>query len=75
MDAIKVTTNCDGRDRCHHREALKLFLYEPLKRGEEGRGDQLCSHKWPCQRAKQERCEGVVSITTILTPQQQQLLS
>jgi hypothetical protein len=71
MDAIKVTTTHDGRNRCHHREASKLLRNEPLKREEEGRGDQLRSHKRPCQQAQQERREGVVSITTKLIARQQ----
>ncbi len=66
MDAIKVTTNRDGRDRCHHREASKLTRHKPLERKEEGQGDQLRSHKRPRQRVRQERREGVVSITTKL---------
>jgi hypothetical protein len=66
MDVIKVTTNRDGRDQCHHREASKLLQNKPLERKEEGQGDQLQSHKRPRQRARQERCEGIVSITTKL---------
>ena len=68
MDAIKATTNCDGRNRCHHREASKCSRNEPLERYEEGRGDQPRSRKLPCQQMRQERREGAVSITTILTP-------
>jgi hypothetical protein len=74
MDLIKVTTNCNGRDQCHHREASKLLRNEPLKREEEGQGNQLQSHKQPCQRAQQERREGIVSITTKLIARQQLLL-
>jgi hypothetical protein len=75
MDAIKVITNCNGRNQCHHCEASKLLQNEPLKFDKEGRGDQLWSHKRPCRQVQQECCEGIVSITTILIPQQQQLSS
>jgi len=68
MDAIKATTNCDGRNQCHHRGASKCSRNEPLERDEEDRGDQPRSRKLPRQQMRQERCEGVVSITTILTP-------
>ncbi len=61
-----MTTNRDGRNRCHHCEASKLLPHKPLEREEEGRGDQLRSHKRPRQQAQQERREGVVSITTKL---------
>ncbi len=54
MDAIKVTTNRDGCDRCHHREASKLLQNKPLEREEEGQGNQLRSHKRPCQQARQD---------------------
>ena len=57
----------DERNRRRsHREAPKRSRHEPLEREEEGRGDQLRSHKRPRQRARQERREGVVSITTKL---------
>ena len=52
--------------RRSHREVPKRSRHEPLEREEEGRGDQLRSHKRPRQRARQERREGVVSITTKL---------
>ncbi len=74
MGAIEVTTNCNGCDQCHHHEASKLLRNKPLESEEEGRGNQLWSHKWPCQRARQERREGVMSITTKLNTQQQLLL-
>jgi hypothetical protein len=74
MDAIKVTTNRNGRNQCHHREAPKHSRHKPLEREEEGRGDQLRSHKRPRQRAQQERREGVVSITMKLILQQRLLL-
>jgi hypothetical protein len=60
MDTIKVTTNRDGRDCCHHREAPKLLQNKPLEHDKEGCGNQLQSHKRPCQQARQERREGVV---------------
>ena len=34
MDAIKVTTNRNGGDWCHHREASKLLQNKPLERDE-----------------------------------------
>ena len=62
----------DERNRRRsHREAPKRSRHEPLEREEEGRGDQLRSHKRPRQRARQERREGVVSITTKLISRQQ----
>jgi hypothetical protein len=62
-----IAADHDKRNwRRSHREAPKRSRHKPLKREEEGRGDQLWSHKWPCQRAQQECCEGVVSITTKL---------
>jgi hypothetical protein len=70
MDLIKVTTNHDGRDQCHHGEASKLLQNEPLECEEQGQGNQLRSHKRPCQRAQQERREDIVSITTKLILQQ-----
>ncbi len=73
MDAVKVTTNRDGRNQCHHREASKLLQNEPLEHKEEGRGNQLQSHKRPCQQARQEHREGVVSITTKLIARRQLL--
>ena len=74
MDAIKVITNPNGRDQYHHREASKLLQNKPLKRKEEGQGDQLRSHRRPRQRTRQERREGVVSITTKLIARRQLLL-
>ncbi len=44
--------------------------HEPLERKEEGRGNQLRGHKRPRQRARQERREVVVSITTKLISRQ-----
>ena len=65
MDAIKVTTNHDGRVQCHHREASKHLSNKPLKRDKEGRGNQLRSRKWSCQQMRQVCREGVVRITMI----------
>ncbi len=73
MGAFEVTIDCDGRNQCHHCVTLKLSQKEPLERNKEGRGDQLRSHKWPCQQTQQEHLETVVTITTILTPQGQLL--
>ncbi len=73
MDAIKVTTNCDGHDPCHHRDASKRLTNKPLKCNKEGCGNQLWSRKQPCRQTQQECCGGVVSITTILIPQWQLL--
>ncbi len=64
-NTITAVRNERNRRRSH-REAPKRSQQEPLEREEEGRGDQLRSHKWPCQRARQERLEGVVNITTKL---------
>ena len=65
----------DERNRRRsHREAPKRSRHKPpLEREEEGRGDQLRSHKRPRQRARQERREGVVSITTKLILRRQLL--
>ena len=62
-----IAADRDERNRRRsQREAPKRSRHEPLEREEEGRGDQLRSHKRPRQRARQERREGVVSITTKL---------
>ncbi len=45
MDAIIAITNCNGRNQCLHCEAPKRSQDEPLKRNEEGCGDQPQSHK------------------------------
>jgi hypothetical protein len=68
MNAIKATTYRDGHNRCHHCEASKCSRNEPLERYEEGRGDQPWSRKLPRQRMRQECRDGIISITTILTP-------
>jgi hypothetical protein len=69
-----ITADRDGPNRRHsHQEAPKLSQNEPLKHEEEGRGNQLQNHKRPCQRARQERREGVISIATKLIAQQQLL--
>jgi hypothetical protein len=67
-----ITADPDGRNRRRsHREVPKRLQHEPLEGEEEGQSDQLQSHKWPCQRARQERREGVVSITTKLISRRQ----
>ena len=73
MDAFKVTINCNGCNRCHHRGASKHLQNKPLKSNEEGRGNQPRSCKRPRRWTQQGHCEGVVSITTILMPQRQLL--
>jgi hypothetical protein len=66
-----------GRDecnwRCSHREAPapKRSRHKPLKREEEGRGNQLRSHNRPRQQVPQDCCEDVVSITTKLISRRQ----
>ena len=41
MDTIKVITNRNGRNQCHHHEASTLLQNKPPERNEEGRGNQL----------------------------------
>jgi hypothetical protein len=45
MDAIKAITNSDGHNQRNHREMPKRSQEEPLKRNEDGRGNQPWSHK------------------------------
>jgi hypothetical protein len=45
MDAIKAITNCNGCNQRLHHEAQKHSQSEPLKRNEEGHGNQPQSHK------------------------------
>ncbi len=45
MDAIAVITDRDGHNQRLHREAAKCSRDKPLKRDEEGRGNQPQSHK------------------------------
>jgi hypothetical protein len=45
MDAIKAITNGDGGNQHHHCEGPKRSQDEPLKRNEEGHGDQPQSCK------------------------------
>ncbi len=62
-----IAADPDERNRRHsHREAPKRSQHEPLEHKAESQGNQLWSHKHPCQQARQERPEGVESITTKL---------
>jgi hypothetical protein len=45
MDAVKVITDRDERDQCHHCEALKCSRDEPLNRDKESHGNQPQNHK------------------------------
>jgi hypothetical protein len=45
MDTIKAIANCDGHDQRNHCEAPKRSQDEPLKRNEEGLGNQPQSYK------------------------------
>jgi hypothetical protein len=45
MDAIKATTNCNGRYQRHHCQAPKRSQDETLKRSKEGCGNQPQKHK------------------------------
>ncbi len=68
MDANKAITDCDRRNQRHHRDAPTHSQDKPLKRNEEGSGNQPQATRQPCQQMQQERHEGIVSIMMILIP-------
>ncbi len=61
MDTINAIAICDGRNHRNHCETPKRSREEPLKRNEEGRGNQPQSHEaallMNATRASWGRCE------------------